>query len=246
MRALFVTLSFFLSFNIISCKDPNKSQANALKEKYANSNSNDNAQQTEAGEPATWESDMAMEFPPDAMDADQGVVASFAAAGVNLCRGQPANTFQCIDDTNFQHCTGNSNFVVNACPRGFCATRTPSNKNPCVGRAEARRVDGVEPPAAGKASPPPPPKQANAGGQVRAPQASPPQQANNNGQCVGGPKFDPAGAKNVGNGRGIQFIGGQCRSSRDCASGCCAKPCGICSGVGAQFQAGKQGCGFGG
>jgi carbohydrate binding protein with CBM5/12 domain len=63
-------------------------------------------------------------------------------------------------------------------------------------------------------------------------------------QCVGGPKFDPAGVKNVGNGAGRQFIGGQCLSAADCASGCCAKPCGICSGPGAQFQAGKLGCGF--
>ena len=63
--------------------------------------------------------------------------------------------------------------------------------------------------------------------------------------CVGGPRFDPAGAKNVGNGRGQQFIGGQCLKAADCASGCCAFPCGICSGPGAQFQAGKQGCGFG-
>jgi hypothetical protein len=63
-------------------------------------------------------------------------------------------------------------------------------------------------------------------------------------QCVGGPKFDPAGTKNVGNGQGHQFIGGQCLSAADCASGCCALPCGICSGPGAQFQAGKQGCGF--
>ena len=57
----------------------------------------------------------------------------------------------------------------------------------------------------------------------------------------------PAGfAKNVGNDIGIQFIGGQCLSHKDCASGCCALPCGICSGPGAQFQAGKMGCGFGG
>jgi hypothetical protein len=28
---------------------------------------------------------------------------------------------------------------------------------------------------------------------------------------AGGPAFDPAGAKNVGNGRGTQFIGGQVR-----------------------------------
>jgi hypothetical protein len=62
----------------------------------------------------------------------------------------------------------------------------------------------------------------------------------------GGPPFDPAGAKNVGNGKGIQFIGGQCLSAADCASGCCANPSGICSGVGAQTQAGKTGCGFGG
>lgn len=65
-------------------------------------------------------------------------------------------------------------------------------------------------------------------------------------KCVGGPKFDPAGTKNVGNGKKGQFIGGQCLSAADCASGCCALPCGICSGPGAQFQAGKKGCGFGG
>ena len=70
------------------------------------------------------------------------------------------------------------------------------------------------------------------------------------GQCAPngrpGPIFDPAGTKNVGNGRGEQFIGGQCLDTADCASGCCARPCGICSGPGAQFQNGKQGCGFGG
>jgi hypothetical protein len=70
------------------------------------------------------------------------------------------------------------------------------------------------------------------------------------GQCSAngrpGPLFDIAGAKNVGNGHGVQFIGGQCLHASDCASGCCALPCGICSGPGAQFQNGKQGCGFGG
>jgi hypothetical protein len=60
----------------------------------------------------------------------------------------------------------------------------------------------------------------------------------------GGPAFDPSGVKNVGNGKGTQFIGGQCLSTADCASGCCAGPSGICSGVGAQTQAGKTGCGF--
>lgn len=58
---------------------------------------------------------------------------------------------------------------------------------------------------------------------------------------------DPAGAKNVGNGAGQQFIGGACLSSKDCGSACCAtlNGAGICSGTGAQFQAGKTGCGFG-
>jgi hypothetical protein len=60
----------------------------------------------------------------------------------------------------------------------------------------------------------------------------------------GGPPFDPSGAKNVGNGVGAQFIGGQCLSTADCASGCCAGPSGICSGPGASTQNGKTGCGF--
>ncbi|KAI1494047.1 hypothetical protein F5X96DRAFT_684775 [Biscogniauxia mediterranea] len=57
---------------------------------------------------------------------------------------------------------------------------------------------------------------------------------------------DPAGDKNVGNGAGQQFIGGACLSGADCASTCCAtlNGAGICSGLGAQFQAGKTGCGF--
>ena len=60
------------------------------------------------------------------------------------------------------------------------------------------------------------------------------------------PPFDPAGAAHVGNGQGQQFITGQCLSDADCASGCCANPTGICSGPGAAFQQGKEGCGFGG
>ena len=63
--------------------------------------------------------------------------------------------------------------------------------------------------------------------------------------CRGGPPFDPAGAKNFRNQKRGQFIGGQCENAKDCASGCCALPCGICSGPGAQFQNGKKGCGFG-
>lgn len=61
---------------------------------------------------------------------------------------------------------------------------------------------------------------------------------------AGGPPFDVSGAKNVGNGQGLQFITGQCLNAADCGSGCCAGPSGICSGPGASTQAGKTGCGF--
>jgi hypothetical protein len=42
--------------------------------------------------------------------------------------------------------TSPTTFVVNACAPGFCATRTPPTKNPCIGRANAERVDKVAPP----------------------------------------------------------------------------------------------------
>ncbi|KAJ7613675.1 hypothetical protein DFH06DRAFT_1484669 [Mycena polygramma] len=77
-----------------------------------------------------------------------------------------------------------------------------------------------------------------------APPAAPPAPAAAGTNAAGGPPFDPAGVPNVGNGAGKQFIGGQCLSAADCGSGCCAGPSGICSGVGAQTQAGKTGCGF--
>ncbi|OAA46812.1 hypothetical protein NOR_02448 [Metarhizium rileyi] len=72
-------------------------------------------------------------------------------------------------------------------------------------------------------------------------------QKSNNSSGLGGAKADPAGAKNLGNGQGKQFITGQCLSDADCASACCAQQnggAGVCSGVGAAFQAGKTGCGF--
>ncbi|KAJ7628254.1 hypothetical protein DFH06DRAFT_724547 [Mycena polygramma] len=89
----------------------------------------------------------------------------------------------------------------------------------------------------GAAAPPPAPAAA-------APPAAPPAPAAAGTNAAGGPPFDPAGVPNVGNGAGKQFIGGQCLSAADCGSGCCAGPSGICSGVGAQTQAGKTGCGF--
>lgn len=58
---------------------------------------------------------------------------------------------------------------------------------------------------------------------------------------------DPAQTQRKGNGAGEQFIGGECASSADCGSGCCAflRDIGICSGPAASFQQGKNGCGFG-
>ncbi|KAK4113120.1 hypothetical protein N656DRAFT_730586 [Canariomyces notabilis] len=55
-----------------------------------------------------------------------------------------------------------------------------------------------------------------------------------------------AGARNVGNGQGAQFITGGCVNDADCASGCCADASGVgvCSAEAAQFQNGKNGCGF--
>ncbi|KAK0387783.1 hypothetical protein NLU13_4028 [Sarocladium strictum] len=61
-----------------------------------------------------------------------------------------------------------------------------------------------------------------------------------------------AGAANVGNGQGKQFTTGGCVSDADCQEGCCAGgatsfngvAAGICSGIGAEFQNGKTGCGF--
>ncbi len=58
-----------------------------------------------------------------------------------------------------------------------------------------------------------------------------------------------AGAKNVGNGKGAQFITGGCVADADCAqaNACCAnngQAQGVCSAVAAALQNGKLGCGF--
>src|SRR5579859_8057997 len=63
----------------------------------------------------------------------------------NLCVGQPAATFHCIDNTNFEECIGGDKFVVEACPANLCATRHPPNQNPCIGAARATQIDGVPP-----------------------------------------------------------------------------------------------------
>ncbi|KAK1722825.1 biotrophy-associated secreted protein 2 [Colletotrichum acutatum] len=55
-----------------------------------------------------------------------------------------------------------------------------------------------------------------------------------------------AGAKNVGQGNGAQFITGGCVDDADCSSACCADASGVgvCSAEATQFQNGKNGCNF--
>jgi hypothetical protein len=55
-----------------------------------------------------------------------------------------ANQFQCVDDTRFKHFISSdpNNFVFGNCPPGFCQTRKPRNKNPCIGAERAAQIDG--------------------------------------------------------------------------------------------------------
>ena len=129
--------------------------------------------------------------------------------------GQQFITGQCLSDAD--------------CASGCCANPTGICSGPGAATQQGKTGCGFVSGAPVAAAAPPP-----------APAPAPVAAA----ATAGGPAFDPAGDKNVGNGKGVQFIGGQCLSAADCASGCCAGPSGICSGVGAQTQAGKTGCGF--
>ena len=170
-------------------------------------------------------------------DSDRGAIAARRS-----CVGGPR--FDPAGDKNVGNgkggqfiggqCLGAADCASGCCalPCGICSgpgAQFQAGKQGC-GFGAAKPV-APPPPAATPPPPAVPMTAADAGRQGNA--------------CVGGPRFDPAGEKNVGNGAGGQFIGGQCLNAADCASGCCALPCGICSGPGAQFQAGKQGCGFG-
>jgi hypothetical protein len=128
-------------------------------------------------------------------------------------------------------CLSNADCGSGCCafPSGICSGPGAAFQN---GKQGCGFGSGGAAPAKTPAEAPAPPAQA-------PPAEAPPATASK-----GGPAFDPAGVKNVGNGQGKQFIGGQCLSAADCGSGCCAGPSGICSGVGAQTQAGKTGCGF--
>lgn len=134
-------------------------------------------------------------------------------------QGQQFITGQCLSDAD--------------CASGCCAFPTGICSGPGAAFQQGKQGCGFTSNA---------PASAPVAAPVAAPAAAP--ATASPGAFVGGPPFDPAGTKNVGNGKGQQFIGGQCLDASDCASGCCAGPSGICSGPGAQTQAGKTGCGF--
>jgi hypothetical protein len=173
------------------------------------------------------------------------------AGETDLCAGQPANNFICIDDTRFQHCVGDSRIFVNSCPVGLCATRSPANQNPCVGRALAAQLDGVAPPAPATppaaeqppAPPPPPPPPppvveqppaqqpppAGAGGTADG--RLPPRDGNTNlrAQFLDQVRQGVDGSQNVGLGTGKQFITAQCFSNADCAANADGTPTAGCA-----------------
>lgn len=65
-------------------------------------------------------------------------------ATINLVLTQTPNSFVCIDDTNFKHFIDANNFVIQQCPPGLCFTRSPSTKNPCIGKFLAEQIDHKE------------------------------------------------------------------------------------------------------
>ncbi|KAJ3275797.1 hypothetical protein HDV01_007264 [Terramyces sp. JEL0728] len=81
---------------------------------------------------------------------DQGAGNSSADNTVHV-----PNSFECIDDTSFKLFTSATTFVINKCPPGFCATRNPPTKNPCIGKANAARIDGTENQSAAPTANPP-------------------------------------------------------------------------------------------
>ena len=184
-------------------------------------------------------------------------LASFVAAvppfdvngAKNVGNGKGAQfvTGQCLSDADCASgCCAN--------PTGICSGEGAANQQGKTGCGFVSGGAASPAPAAAPAAPPAGGDDGGADNGAAAPadsSATPPADAGANNAAAapataskGGPPFDPSGTKNVGNGKGAQFIGGQCLSTADCASGCCAGPSGICSGLGAQDQAGKTGCGF--
>lgn len=169
----------------------------------------------------------APETPPATSTPANGGPPFDPAGGKNVGNGKGGQfiTGQCLSNAD--------------CGSGCCAFPSGICSGPGAAFQNGKQGCGFGGGGAPPAAPGAPQAETPAPG-APAPGGTPPSTTPSNG----GPAFDPAGTKNVGNGQGQQFIGGQCLSSADCASGCCAGPSGICSGVGAQTQNGKTGCGF--
>jgi len=168
--------------------------------------------------------------------------AAAAPAGFNAAVGDPAGAKNLGNGAGQQFITGAC--LSNAdCASGCCAALNGGAVCSGVGAQFQNGKQGCGFSSSGGSSAAPPANNAGSGdaNNAAAPPASSAAPAGFNA-AVG----DPAGAKNLGNGKGAQFITGACLSNADCASGCCAALNGgaVCSGVGAQFQNGKQGCGF--
>ncbi|KAJ7795142.1 hypothetical protein B0H14DRAFT_2621275 [Mycena olivaceomarginata] len=180
--------------------------------------------------------------PPAAASSAAAAPPPAAAAGTNAAGGPPFDPAGVPNVGNGAgkqfiggQCLNAADCASGCCagPSGICSgpgAQTQAGKTGCGFVSGSSSLTTA---AAAAASPP-----------AAAPTAAAPPAAAAGTNAAGGPPFDPAGVPNVGNGAGKQFIGGQCLNAADCASGCCAGPSGICSGVGAQTQAGKTGCGF--
>lgn len=179
------------------------------------------------------------------LEGDETGVVSQAAT--NLCAGQAANTFFCIDDTAFAHCVGGDRGFEKVCAPGvFCVQQDNPTFNPCVGRepgqGNAGNVNNGNNNAgnnnAGNAGDNNAGNNNNAGNDNNNPPPPPPPPPADNG-VIG--QFDPGtlplrdgsvnlrnaffskiqqnldGSQNVGLGIGTQFITGQCFTNADCA-----------------------------
>jgi hypothetical protein len=73
-----------------------------------------------------------------------GASAVSAGGSTDPSGTNKSGDFVCIDDTQFKHFVSADKFVVESCPPGFCATRNPPSKNPCIGQANADRIDKKE------------------------------------------------------------------------------------------------------
>ncbi|KAK7955258.1 biotrophy-associated secreted protein 2 [Apiospora saccharicola] len=198
-------------------------------------------------------------------DPLNGLAARQAAGSANVGKGDGSQfiTGQCASDADCASkcCAG---------PKGACAAEAVANengKNGCGFTSAAAGAGGASSKsstssAAASASSAAAGSKNKVGGaaassaavssQAASPASSAAAAASS--AAAGGASKDKAGAaaadsskpgsQNVGKADGSQFITGQCTSDADCASGCCAKPKGVCSAQAVSNVDGKQGCGF--